>query len=192
MGPQAAPNRGPAGAVHRSLRTPPERAAATLPLDFGGELRQSWRTMTTASHGPADGHGDPDHGSHFDGEPTQELAPGEPRTPGWLPAVGLALFLGGGVAFLTMGDDAAAAPAGAASASAAAPAAAAPARPTPVVAAPLPRPAPPPPQILPSPVPADPGGLPPALAKLSPEQRAELQRRLDAAKKPGTKAPAGH
>jgi hypothetical protein len=142
--------------------------------------------MTTASHGPADGHGDHDHASDFDDEPTQELAPGEPRTPGWLPAVGLALFLAGGVAFLTMSDDAAASPAeGAASPSAAPVATAAPAgRPSPgVMAAPLPRPGP---QILPSPSPPDPGGpVPPALTKLTPEQRAELAKALAKGKRPG-------
>lgn len=133
--------------------------------------------MTTASHGPADGHGDHDHASDFDGEPTRELAPGEPRTPGWVPAVGLALFLAGGVAFLTMDDDAATAPAqGAASAVAAA--TAAPGQPSPgVVAAPLPRPSP---QLLPSPAPADPAGLPPGIGNITPQQRAELQKQLEA------------
>lgn len=37
-------------------------------------------------------HAHDDHG--FDGEPAKELAPDEPMTPGWLPAVGGALFVG--------------------------------------------------------------------------------------------------
>ncbi len=43
-----------------------------------------------AQEGAADAHDD--HG--FDGEPARELAPGEPMTPGWVPAVGGALFIG--------------------------------------------------------------------------------------------------
>ncbi len=38
----------------------------------------------------ADAHHD--HG--FDGEPAKELGPGEPITPGWVPALGAVLFVG--------------------------------------------------------------------------------------------------
>src|SRR4051794_36518334 len=46
------------------------------------------------------------HDAHaFDGEPVTELAPDEPRTPGWLPALGLALFVGAAVVALAGGSD---------------------------------------------------------------------------------------
>jgi len=41
----------------------------------------------------------------FDGEPTHELGPGEPPTPGWVPLVGLALFAVGGIYFLSTMDE---------------------------------------------------------------------------------------
>jgi len=49
------------------------------------------------------------HGSHvphtpdahaFTGEPIQVLPADEPRTPGWLPLLGIALFTGAAVIFL--------------------------------------------------------------------------------------------
>jgi hypothetical protein len=48
----------------------------------------------------ADAHHDHD----FDGEPVKELAPDEPRTPGWVPLVGAAVFVLGAVFLLTRGD----------------------------------------------------------------------------------------
>jgi hypothetical protein len=45
-------------------------------------------------------------GAHdFDGEPTRVLPPDEPRTPGWVPAVGLVLFLAVLIAFLIRSKD---------------------------------------------------------------------------------------
>ncbi|MBW2453145.1 MAG: hypothetical protein JRI68_01465 [Deltaproteobacteria bacterium] len=63
-------------------------------------------------------------GSHahevFDAEPVQQLSEGEPRSPLWLPALGIALFVVFGL-YLAVGDDdeAPGGPAGRASASAA-------------------------------------------------------------------------
>ncbi|MFT3773472.1 MAG: hypothetical protein QM820_49480 [Minicystis sp.] len=50
---------------------------------------------------PAHAHDDHDA---FDGEPAKELSPGEPRSPSWLPAVGLVLFSLAGVYMLSGGD----------------------------------------------------------------------------------------
>lgn len=64
----------------------------------------------------ADSH-DSDHAAEahhhdFDGEPATELGPGEPRTPGWVPALGAAIFVTAGVLWLaTKSDGAAPAPA---------------------------------------------------------------------------------
>jgi hypothetical protein len=61
------------------------------------------------------------HDEHaFEGEPVAALAADEPRTPGWLPALGAALFVAAAVWFLAIskGDDAAAAAVASASASA--------------------------------------------------------------------------
>ena len=67
------------------------------------------------------------HDAHddFDPEPANELSPDEPRSPAWLPVLGVALFLAGGIWFLARGggDEKSGV---AASASAAASAAAAP------------------------------------------------------------------
>lgn len=55
-----------------------------------------------------DAHGASAHGhdahDHFDGEPAKELSPGEPRTPSWLPALGLALFSVAALWLLTGND----------------------------------------------------------------------------------------
>jgi len=85
---------------------------------------------------------DAPHEHAFDGEPVSALAADEPRTPGWLPALGGAIFVVAAVWFLAIskGDDTAAA-AAAASASAAASAVAAPAS-----APAAPHPAAPPPE----------------------------------------------
>lgn len=74
---------------------------------------------------------DAPHEHAFDGEPVSALAADEPRTPGWLPALGGALFVIAAVWFLAIskGDDAAAAAAASASASAVAPPTSAPAAP---------------------------------------------------------------
>jgi hypothetical protein len=48
-----------------------------------------------------DAHGSDAHDAHtFTGEPVQELAPDEPRTPGWLPVLGVVLFTAATVIFL--------------------------------------------------------------------------------------------
>lgn len=45
-------------------------------------------THATADHDDAHAA----HAHDFDGEPATELSPDEPRTPGWLPLVGAAVF----------------------------------------------------------------------------------------------------
>jgi hypothetical protein len=59
--------------------------------------------MSTAPAAPA-AHADDDHAHAFDGEPVQTLPDDEPRTPSWLPLLGLLLFVGAGVALLVTGD----------------------------------------------------------------------------------------
>jgi len=62
-----------------------------------------------AHGGSAHSHDAPTaHDAHnaFDGEPATTLPAGEPRTPGWLPVLGLALFVSAGVYFLVSGDHA--------------------------------------------------------------------------------------
>jgi hypothetical protein len=54
------------------------------------------------AHG-ASAHAHDDHDA-FDGEPAKELSPGEPRSPAWLPAVGLAFFSCVAVYALAGGD----------------------------------------------------------------------------------------
>jgi hypothetical protein len=73
-----------------------------------------------------EGHAHDDHAHAFDPEPAREMAADEPRTPGWLPLLGITLFVVGGTYFLATGASDAA-PDAAASASAAV----APATPTP-------------------------------------------------------------
>jgi hypothetical protein len=60
---------------------------------------------THDAHGDASAaaHGHDDHG--FDGEPAREAPPDEPRTPGWLPALGAALFVCAGVYLLVSAKD---------------------------------------------------------------------------------------
>jgi hypothetical protein len=130
------------------------------------------------AHG-ASAHGHDDH-DHFDGEPAKELSPGEPRTPSWLPALGLALFAAASV-WLLSGNDAPAE-----GQPAAEPAKAAAAEPAPA----------------PAPAPrgtaaaamgrgeATPPG-PPAIRKLPPERQAELQKVIaEAQARAKAKAPA--
>jgi hypothetical protein len=61
------------------------------------------------TNGGHDAHGHDAHGHHahghdaheaFDPMPTNELSPGEPRSPAWMPVLGLGLFLVGGTWFL--------------------------------------------------------------------------------------------
>lgn len=85
-----------------------------------------------------EGHAHDDHAHAFDPEPAREIAADEPRTPGWLPLLGISLFVIGGTYFLATGSsDAAQTTTASASASvAAAPVAPPPPpRPTPSVAA---------------------------------------------------------
>lgn len=121
--------------------------------------------MTTAHAEPSAGdHAhDDDHAHAFDGEPIKTLPADEPRTPGWLPALGLVLFVAAGVAYLvTSGDTPSgdAAPAKAAQQQAAAPS---------LGQAPAPQPAQPAPD-------AQAGAA--AAAKLSPEQLKQIQQLL--------------
>ena len=115
-----------------------------------------------------------DH-DHFDGEPTNELSPGEPRTPGWLPALGLALFTAAAV-WMLVGSDAE----GAGSAQLAAeqkPIAAAPAPEAPAAAEPIMRPRP---QAGAEPQPAG-----SAVRKLTPQQVDDLKKRIEEARAKG-------
>lgn len=117
------------------------------------------------------------HDDHaFDGEPARELGPGEPQTPAWIPAVGAALFVAAGIFFLVERKDADAAPPPAATAAPqiVATAMKPPATPRPLQAAPNPAP---------------PQGAEAAVNRLSPEQRADLAKRLkEAAAKKGAPA----
>lgn len=134
--------------------------------------------MSSGSH---DTHAAVDHDHAFDGEPTDELPADEPRTPGWIPALGAVLFVSAAVAFLATRESTAQPPAPA---------------PEPVaVAAPLPV-APPVPQqrlAMPNPVPAV-SGADAALRRLSPEQMAALQKQIEAmkAKQGAAAAPPAH
>lgn len=124
-------------------------------------------------------HAHDDHG--FDGEPAKELGPGEPMTPGWVPALGGALFAGLAMfGLLVSRDDDAAAGSPAATTQAAAPA-------TGNAAAPQiqPRPVPLPSTLRPSPVQsaapnegaqAAPGS--PQIKRMSPSELQEVQRRI--------------
>jgi len=121
-----------------------------------------------------DAHADHDagHHDHFDNDPIQELPAEEPRTPGWIPVLGLALFFLAGTAWLVMGgsDDSDKPKAEAAN----------------VEAAPAAAPAPPPPNpaaqqaapARPAPMPIGSGGL----RQLTPEQAAQIQKQIEAMK----------
>lgn len=64
-------------------------------------------TSITAGHQGAVGTDLRHHDDHiFDDTPASALPVDEPRTPGWIPAVGLALFLAALVLVLATGDDA--------------------------------------------------------------------------------------
>jgi hypothetical protein len=114
----------------------------------------------------ADAHGADAH-HDFDAEPARELSPGEPRTPGWVPALGLALFMGAGLVFLLRGADDSAAPEGKPATTASPPAAAPPAAPQRAIpGAGQARPVPPP------------QGSQPNLQRLSPEQIQQIRQRV--------------
>ncbi|MCC6552079.1 MAG: hypothetical protein IT372_03525 [Polyangiaceae bacterium] len=122
--------------------------------------------MSTAHHAHAAGAHDHD----FDGEPARDLPADEPRTPGWIPAVGAALFVAAGVAFLIdLGPAPAPEPPAKAPAAAPAPVRVEP-RPQPPAAAPPATPPPPP------------SG---SLKKLTPEQMDMIKRQLERSRKPG-------
>jgi hypothetical protein len=119
------------------------------------------RAMSTShAAGPLHGHDD------FDPEPTNELSPGEPRTPLWLSGLGAALFLLAAVYFLLPDKDAA--PAVGAAAAEVVEVAAAPKEPAAM------RPTAPPPVDAPT---REDGAN--AAKKLSPEQLAELRKRVE-------------
>jgi hypothetical protein len=137
--------------------------------------------MSSAHDAPgASAHAHDDHDA-FDGEPARELSPGEPRSPSWLPVVGVALFSLAGVYMLSGGDGPAAA--------------LTPPRPLPVEAAPTPPPPPPPPaatataRSAPAQYPVPPlGDVAPAgsgVRKLSPDQVDALKKRIEEARAKG-------
>ncbi len=129
--------------------------------------------MSSGSH---DTHAATDHDHAFDGEPTDVLPADEPRTPGWLPVLGIVLFVTAAVAFLATRDDNA-------KAAASAPANAA-------VEAPVPPPQRPQQAAAPTPSPAQ-SGADAALRRLSPEQIRTLQKQIEGmkAKQAGAAAP---
>ena len=129
--------------------------------------------MSSGSH---DTHAAADHDHAFDGEPPSELPADEPRTPGWLPALGMGLFVAAAVAFLVTRERPAQAEAPAPDKAAVA----APAAPTPPAMQRIAQP-----MAAPTPAGTDAAA---ALQRLSPEQRAALQKQLGIMK---AKAAAG-
>lgn len=118
------------------------------------------------SSGPHDTHAAIDHDDHaFDGEPTDVLAEDEPRTPGWLPALGAVLFVSAAVAFLATREGSTPP---------------APEKAVAAVEAPQPqqRPAP---AAAPAPPPAQPGAAD-TLRRLTPDQLRALQKQLEGMK----------
>jgi hypothetical protein len=112
-------------------------------------------------------HGHDAHDVHvFTGEPVQVLPADEPRSPGWLPLLGIALFTGAAVVFLA-GQSGPSVP----------------------VPAPVAKAAPPPPSAAPAPVAAGSGAAADAMRKLSPEQIQQMRKRLEENKAKGTPAP---
>lgn len=118
------------------------------------------------AHG-ASAHAHDDHPA-FDGEPAHELSPGEPRTPGWLPAVGLALFSCVAMYLLAGGDSAAAPP---------------PPAPVKLQPAAAPVAAQPPPRRAAPDGTAAPAGS--AMRKLTPDQIDQLKKRIEEARAKG-------
>jgi hypothetical protein len=115
--------------------------------------------------------GHDDHAHHFDGDPITELPADEPRTPGWMPALGAGVFLVGAIYFLSADK----APDATAEGAQAAPPAVA------QVAAPKPQPQPQP-QPQAKPTATVPGGV----AGLDPEMIKRVQDALATAPKKGT------
>lgn len=135
-----------------------------------------------ASAGHHDAH------DHFDNEPVTELGADEPRTPNWVPYLGLALFFSAGVACLMCGDDA--------KPGEDKPAAVAAAPAEPPVAQQPPKIAPAPPGRPAIPVPGQPGQpgagtMPNGLPKLTPEQARELQKQMESIQALHNKRPDG-
>ena len=144
---------------------------------------------TAADH---DAHHDPSHDDHdgaahahdFDGEPAKELPLDEPRTPGWIPLLGAALFLAAAMWMLVRSNESSASEGADADANAkAAETATATARPV--------APPPPPQGVQPSPNqprPLPPNAMPPptrptgsgAVQKMSPEDQKKLLDQLRA------------
>jgi len=122
------------------------------------------------AHG-ASAHAPDAHDAHvFNAEPVDTLPADEPRTPGWLPLLGLGLFVSAGVYFLVTGDHADATP----------------------KLTPMDMPAPPaPPQAAAQPAHVAPAAPPGAdgLRKMNPQQMEELRKRIEAARTKG--APPG-
>jgi hypothetical protein len=127
------------------------------------------------------------HDAHaFDGEPVSVLAPDEPRTPGWIPALGLALFVAAAVVALAGGTNASegeAAKDAQSAATAAPPAPAAPPAHEPI--RPVARPVRPPPAAEGTAPPAGAGNGP--LKRLTPDQIAKIRGVASAL--PAAKAP---
>jgi hypothetical protein len=116
-----------------------------------------------------------DDGHAFDAQPATSLSEGEPETPLWLPAVGLAFFVAVGLFMLT-GDEepGAGEPTTTAKTAAAVAPPARPARP----AAPTPAT---PPRPRPALMPAPPGSGPPKVrTELTPETIERLRKRIEA------------
>jgi hypothetical protein len=133
-------------------------------------------------------HDDHGHDHAFTGEPTDELPADEPRTPGWLTALGIALFTLGAVVLVAGRGDAQAQAqaAGAESASAAAAPVAPPTTATvvrPAATAPTPAPtlaraAPPPARGAPTGAPTLPNGMTPEAAERIRKALAGAQKKL--------------
>jgi hypothetical protein len=120
-------------------------------------------------HAAAAHHDAAAHHHDFDNEPAHELPPEEPRTPGWIPVLGLFLFFLAGTAWLVMGsgdEDTTTAPDQRPAAAAQPPEGAqAPAQPQA-----------PPQQARPAPMPPGSGGI----RQLTPEQAKEIQKQIEA------------
>ncbi|MDC3952287.1 hypothetical protein [Polyangium jinanense] len=119
-------------------------------------------------------HASHDH-DHFDNDPVQELPADEPRTPTWIPIVGLLLFFFAGTAWLLAGSGDEAQPK-----TDSAPAQVAPqAAPQPQALQPQAQPArlpPAAPQARPTPAPLGSGGL----RQLTPDQAKQIQQQIEA------------
>ncbi|MDI1427872.1 hypothetical protein [Polyangium sorediatum] len=119
-------------------------------------------------------HASHDH-DHFDNDPVQELPADEPRTPTWIPIVGLLLFFFAGTAWLLAGSGDEAQPKADTAPAQAAPQAAP--QPQPQQPQALPGRVPPAvPLTRPAPAPLGSGGL----RQLSPDQAKQIQQQIEA------------